>query len=116
MGLGIPLGPLVGGYLLEHYWWGSIFLLNVPVVLVALLAIGLLLPESKDPRPRGADLAGGALSTLGLISLVYAVIEAPGRGWTAPVVLGAGRVRPAWPPVRASRACAAAARYGTING
>jgi EmrB/QacA subfamily drug resistance transporter len=88
MGIGIPLGPIVGGYLLEHYWWGSIFLINVPVALLGALAIGILLPESKDPRPRDADLIGGVLSTVGLISLVYGVIEAPGRGWTDPLVVG----------------------------
>src|SRR5689334_4104216 len=49
MGLGVPLGPLVGGYLLRHFWWGSIFLVNVPVVALALVAVAVLLPESRDP-------------------------------------------------------------------
>jgi EmrB/QacA subfamily drug resistance transporter len=88
MGVGIPLGPIVGGYLLEHFWWGSIFLVNVPVAIVGMIAIGLLLPESRDPAPRGADLPGGALSTLGLVALVYGLVEAPGRGWDHPIVLG----------------------------
>jgi EmrB/QacA subfamily drug resistance transporter len=88
MGVGIPLGPIVGGYLLEHFWWGSIFLVNVPVAIVGMIAIGLLLPESRDPAPRGADLPGAALSTLGLVALVYGLVEAPGRGWDHPIVLG----------------------------
>jgi EmrB/QacA subfamily drug resistance transporter len=89
MGVGIPLGPIVGGYLLDHFWWGSIFLVNVPVAIVGMVAIGLLLPESRDPSPRGADLPGAALSTVGLVALVYGLVEAPGRGWGDPVVLGA---------------------------
>ncbi|HEX7745645.1 MAG TPA: DHA2 family efflux MFS transporter permease subunit [Micromonosporaceae bacterium] len=89
MGVGIPLGPIVGGYLLEHFWWGSIFLVNVPVAIVGMIAIGLLLPESRDPAPRGADLPGGVLSTLGLVAFVYGLVEAPGRGWGHPIVLSA---------------------------
>ncbi len=88
MGLGIPLGPLVGGYLLAHFWWGSIFLINVPVVAVALVAVALLVPESRDPAARPVDLLGGVLSTIGLVTLVYGIIEAPGRGWRDGVVLG----------------------------
>jgi EmrB/QacA subfamily drug resistance transporter len=87
IGLGIPLGPIVGGYLLEHFWWGSIFLLNVPVAAVAAAAIAALMPENRDPRPRGADLVGGLMSTVGLVSGVWAVIEAPSRGWGHPVVV-----------------------------
>ncbi|ROT33452.1 DHA2 family efflux MFS transporter permease subunit [Micromonospora sp. HM5-17] len=87
-GVGIPLGPLIGGYLLEHFWWGSIFLINVPMVVIALAAIGLLLPESRDPKPPRPDLPGSALSIGGLGMLVYGLIEAPGRGWSDPVVLG----------------------------
>ena len=48
--LGIPLGPVVGGWLLDHYWWGSVFLINVPVVVVGLVAVAFLLPESRNPR------------------------------------------------------------------
>src|SRR5438874_2225379 len=82
MGAGVPLGPIVGGYLLRHFWWGSVFLVNVPVVLLALLAVVLLVPESRDPAPPRADLPGAVLSTAGLVSFVYGVIEAPDRGWT----------------------------------
>jgi EmrB/QacA subfamily drug resistance transporter len=93
MGLGIPLGPLVGGYLLAHFWWGSIFLINVPVVGLALVAVALLVPESRDPSARPVDLLGGVLSTVGLVALVYGIIEAPDRGWRDALVLvsiGAG--------------------------
>ncbi|MGC9669080.1 MFS transporter [Planosporangium sp. 12N6] len=81
MGLGIPLGPIIGGYLLRHFWWGSIFLVNVPVAALGLLAIGALVPESRDPAPRRVDALGGVLSTAGLVSFVYGVIEIPRRGW-----------------------------------
>jgi EmrB/QacA subfamily drug resistance transporter len=91
MGIGLPLGPIIGGYLLEHYWWGSIFVINVPIALVALVAVGLLVPESRSATPKPVDLIGAGLSTLGLVSLVYGVIEAPTRGWTdARVLIGLG--------------------------
>ncbi|WP_426508379.1 MFS transporter [Dactylosporangium sp. McL0621] len=89
MGLGLPLGPIMGGYLLEHFWWGSIFVINVPVALIALVAVLFLVPESRSATPKRVDLPGAGLSTLGLIFVVYGVIEAPTQGWTAPKVLGA---------------------------
>ena len=82
MGLGVPLGPIVGGWLLDHFWWGSIFLVNVPVAVIGLVAAALFIPESRDPRSRPVDLLGGLLSTAGLVSAVYGVIEAPRRGWS----------------------------------
>ena len=94
-GLGIVIGPVVGGWLLKHFWWGSVFLVNVPVVGVALLAGWVLVPESKDPRATPLDPIGALLSMAGLGSLVYAIIEAPDNGWTDPVTLwasGAGGV------------------------
>ncbi|GIJ51734.1 MFS transporter [Virgisporangium aliadipatigenens] len=90
LGAGVPLGPIVGGYLLRHFWWGSVFLVNVPVVAVALIAVAVLVPQSRDPRPRPVDLVGGLLSTGGLVLLVYAVIAAPAAGWTSARVLVAG--------------------------
>lgn len=87
MGVGIPLGPIIGGYLLEHFWWGSVFLINVPVALIAIFAITVLLPESRDPAPPRADVVGGLLSTVGLVSFVYGVIAAPRSGWGDPIVL-----------------------------
>lgn len=89
LGIGIPLGPIIGGYLLEHFWWGSIFLINVPIAIIGAIAIAVLLPESRDPAPRRPDVLGAVLSTAGLTSLVYGVIEAPGRGWSDPVTIGA---------------------------
>ncbi|MET9426981.1 MULTISPECIES: MFS transporter [unclassified Streptomyces] len=75
VGLGIAIGPVTGGLLLEHFWWGSIFLVNVPVVLVALVAMVLLVPDSKDPRPGRLDPPGVALSIVGLVLLVYGIIR-----------------------------------------
>ncbi|GIJ61967.1 MFS transporter [Virgisporangium aurantiacum] len=89
MGIGLPIGPILGGYLLEHFWWGSIFLVNVPAAVVAFIAVAALVPESKAARPKHIDLGGGLLSTAGLTLFVYGVIEAPVRGWTDPLVLGA---------------------------
>jgi EmrB/QacA subfamily drug resistance transporter len=89
IGVGLPLGPIVGGWLLQHFWWGSIFLINVPVVAVAMAALVVLLPESRDPHPAAADVAGGVLSTAGLVALVYGIVEAPARGWGQPLVLTA---------------------------
>jgi DHA2 family multidrug resistance protein-like MFS transporter len=76
-----PIGPILGGWLLTHYWWGSVFLINGPVIALALLAVTLLLPESRSlQRPR-LDLVGIALSSLGLAALTYGAIEAGQRGW-----------------------------------
>ncbi|HEV2013303.1 MAG TPA: DHA2 family efflux MFS transporter permease subunit [Candidatus Dormibacteraeota bacterium] len=85
--LGLPLGPLVAGWLLTHYAWGSVFLINAPVVVIALVGVWLLVPESKDPQPRPFDLVGGLLAVIGVTALVYGVIEQPIHGWTDPQVL-----------------------------
>nr|WP_244984023.1 MFS transporter [Actinomadura citrea] len=87
MALGLPLGPLLGGWLLENFRWGSIFLVNVPVVLVGGVAVALLLPETRDPSAPRVDGAGSLLSMAGIVALVYGVIEAPARGWGDAVVL-----------------------------
>jgi len=87
MGIGVPLGPIVGGFLLDHFWWGSIFLVNVPVAVIGMIASALLVPESRDPRSRPVDWLGGLLSTAGLVLGVYGVIEAPRRGWSSEQVL-----------------------------
>jgi EmrB/QacA subfamily drug resistance transporter len=86
--LGIPLGPIVGGWLLEHFWWGSAFLLNVPIALAALAGGWALVPESRHPTPPRPDLPGSALSVVALASLVYGIIEAPSSGWTSGAVIG----------------------------
>jgi EmrB/QacA subfamily drug resistance transporter len=86
--IGIGLGPLAGGLLLEWFEWYSVFLVNVPVALAALLIGIRYVPESRDPRPGSFDLTGAALSTLGFTILVYAIIEAPERGWLSGLVVG----------------------------
>jgi EmrB/QacA subfamily drug resistance transporter len=78
---GAALGPPTSGLLLEHYWWGSVFLVNVPLVVAALVAGRWLVPSSKDPDRRPLDIAGAVLSIAGVGSLVYAIIEAPHNGW-----------------------------------
>ena len=86
-GLGIVLGPVLGGWLLENFWWGSVFLINVFVVAAAIVLGFFLIPESKDPAATPLDPVGAVLSIVGLVALVYAIIEAPSRGWADPVVL-----------------------------
>lgn len=75
VGLGIAIGPITGGLLLEHFWWGSIFLVNVPVVILALVAMVILVPDSRDPKPGKVDPVGVALSIVGLVLLVYGIIR-----------------------------------------
>jgi EmrB/QacA subfamily drug resistance transporter len=87
-GLGIGLGPFVGGLLLEWFDWSSVFWLNVPIVATALVAGLVLVPESRDPKPGAFDLPGAGLSTAMLVTLVYGIIEATARGWTDGLVLG----------------------------
>jgi EmrB/QacA subfamily drug resistance transporter len=75
VGLGIAIGPITGGALLEHFWWGSVFLVNVPIVVVALAAMVLFVPDSRDPRPGRLDPLGVLLSIAGLVLLVYGIIK-----------------------------------------
>ncbi|MBD2891491.1 MFS transporter [Actinomadura nitritigenes] len=82
---GAAVGPLVGGLLLEHFWWGSVFLINLPVMAVLVVAGARLLPESKDPSPGPWDLPSAALSLVGMIGTVYAIKEAAAHGWSAQV-------------------------------
>jgi EmrB/QacA subfamily drug resistance transporter len=86
--VGIGLGPLTGGLLLERFDWSSVFMVNVPFAAAALLLGMRYVPESRDPRPGSFDLLGAALSTAGFALLVYAIIEAPGRGWSAALTVG----------------------------
>ncbi len=88
-GLGIILGPLAGGWLLEHFWWGSVFLVNVPIVITALLYGWRVVPESRDPAATPLDPVGATLSIGGLVALVYGIIEAPAHGWTSAATLSA---------------------------
>lgn len=87
--LGLPLGPIVAGVLLQHFWWGSVFLINVPVVVLALVAVAIFLPESTSgERSRRFDIVGLVMSSLGLLGFTYGMIEGPGRGWSDGVVVG----------------------------
>src|SRR5690606_2593270 len=80
---GAAPGPVACGLLLEHFWWGSVFLLNVPLALAALVAGRWLVPTSRDPEQRPVDVPGALLSIVGVGALVYAIIEAPEVGWAA---------------------------------
>jgi EmrB/QacA subfamily drug resistance transporter len=86
-GLGGALGPLTGGFLVEHFYWGSVFLVNIPIVIVGLIAGALLIPTSKDPGASRLDPLGAGLSIVGLTALLYAIIEAPTVGWGEPTIL-----------------------------
>jgi EmrB/QacA subfamily drug resistance transporter len=87
-GLGVAIGPTLGGWLLEHFAWGSIFLVNLPIVAVALAAGRLVVPASRSARPTKLDPAGAALSAAGVTAVVYAIIAAPARGWGSPATIG----------------------------
>ncbi|ANZ39557.1 MFS transporter [Lentzea guizhouensis] len=89
---GAAMGPLVGGVLLEHFWWGSVFIINLPVMVVLLVFGYIWLPESRDPEPGPFDLVSAALSAVGVVPLVYAVKEVAlgGTSWTALVAAVVG--------------------------
>ncbi|MHB1711230.1 MAG: MFS transporter [Acidimicrobiales bacterium] len=86
-GLGIAVGPIIGGWLLSRFWWGSVFLVNVPIVVIGLVSIVLLVPDSADPAARRSDPLGAALSVVGLGALLFGIIEAPVDGWANASVL-----------------------------
>lgn len=86
-GGGAAIGPIASGYLLEHFWWGSVFLVNLPVIVVALVAGAILVPTSKDPEEQPLDIPGAALSIVALASLVYGIIEGPAKGWGSSATL-----------------------------
>ena len=85
--IGYPVGPLLGGWLLDNFWWGSVFLINVPVVVLALTAVVLLMPESHGERGRPIDVTGIGLSSLGLAGLTFGFIKAGQNGWSDAVTL-----------------------------
>ncbi len=87
-GGGAAIGPIASGWLLEHFWWGSVFLVNVPVIVGALVAGALLVPKSKDPDKSPIDIPGALLSIVALSSAVFAIIEGPHNGWTSTETLG----------------------------
>ncbi|WP_240351257.1 DHA2 family efflux MFS transporter permease subunit [Streptomyces olivoreticuli] len=79
--LAYPLGPILGGYLLNHFWWGAVFLINVPVVILAFLAVSAWLPESKAKEAKRFDLGGLVFSSVGLAAMTYGVIQGGEKGW-----------------------------------
>jgi EmrB/QacA subfamily drug resistance transporter len=87
-GIAVAGGPLAGGAVLQHFWWGSVFLIGVPVALLGIVGILAVVPESRDPNPGKVDLPGVLLSIVALVSLIYGIIRGgSGKGWTTPGVL-----------------------------
>ncbi|MFM8530532.1 MAG: DHA2 family efflux MFS transporter permease subunit [Ilumatobacteraceae bacterium] len=82
-GAAVAFGPVTGGLLLEHFWWGSVFLINVPIVLIALVLGWKYVPESRDPNAKRLDVPGFLLSISFVSLLVYTIIEGPHRGWSS---------------------------------
>jgi EmrB/QacA subfamily drug resistance transporter len=82
-GVGIIIGPTLGGLLLTHFWWGSVFLINLPLVALAIAGVLLLVPETAEPGGHRLDRLGTLLVAVALIAIVDAIIEAPTRGWTS---------------------------------
>src|SRR5664280_1165928 len=89
-GLGIAIGPIAGGLLLTRFWWGSVFLVNVPIVIAGFAGALMLVPDSKNPNADRPDPGGAVLSIVGLGLLLWAIIEAPTQGWTSGIVVGVG--------------------------
>ena len=89
VGLAVAIGPVVGGFLLEHFWWGSVFFINVPIVVAGVVLIAMLVPESRDPKPGRIDLVGVLLSIAGLVALVYGIIDGGEHGFGRPQAWGA---------------------------
>lgn len=90
--LGFAAGPLIGGVMLDHFWWGAIFLINIPVAIIGLVAVVSLIPESKNPQGDRPDLLGALLSTIGMAGVVFAIISGPEHGWLSGRVLASAGV------------------------
>jgi EmrB/QacA subfamily drug resistance transporter len=73
--LAVAIGPITGGLLIEHFWWGSVFLVNLPIVLISMVLISLIVPESRDPKPSKLDPVGVIMSIIGLVAITYGVIR-----------------------------------------
>jgi MFS family permease len=86
-GMAVAFDPIIGGWLLEHFWWGSVFLAMAPAAVVALVLVVLIVPPSRDPAAPRLDGLGLTLSTVAIGLVVYTIIEAPARGWSAPGTL-----------------------------
>ncbi len=89
-GIGVALGPIIGGLLLARFWWGSVFLINVPIAALGLLAATWLVPDSRNPGAQAPDLTGALMSIAGMGALLWAIIEAPTRGWSSTPVIAVG--------------------------
>ncbi len=89
-GIGVALGPIIGGLLLTHFWWGSIFLINVPIAAAGLLAALWLVPDSRNAAARAPDLLGAVMSIAGIGMVLWSIIEAPTRGWSSSLVIAVG--------------------------
>src|ERR1700730_3517058 len=87
--LGVGIGPVAGGFLLAHFYWGSVFFVNVPIVIVGLVAGWFLIPDSRDPSAPKLDPLGALLSIAGLATVLWAIIEAPTHGWSSTPIVGA---------------------------
>jgi EmrB/QacA subfamily drug resistance transporter len=89
-GIGIVVGPTLGGLLLNHFYWGSVFWVNVPLVAVAITAVVLVVPDLRGRREAGTrlDLIGAVLSAAAMLAIIDAIIEGPNRGWTSLTTLG----------------------------
>ena len=87
--LALPVGPILGGWLLSEYWWGWVFLMNIPVVVIGMVAVAALVPESRAGQRPGLDLAGIVASCAGLALLVYGFIAAGQYGWSSPTAIAA---------------------------
>ena len=79
--VGLPLGPILGGWLLDNFWWGSVFLINVPLVVIGIVVVAILLPESRSTQQRSLDFVGMAISSVGLLGITYGCITAGEKGW-----------------------------------
>jgi EmrB/QacA subfamily drug resistance transporter len=89
VGVAVAIGPITGGLLLEHFWWGSIFMVNIPVAIIAIALGAFLLPESRDTGVGPFDFRGLVLSAAGVGLIIWAIIEGPSWGWTSPGILAA---------------------------
>jgi len=88
-GLGIAVGPTAGGWLLEHFWWGAVFLVNVPVVAIGFVAVVIVVPTSRDPAAPPLDIPGFVLSASAITAILYGIIGAPSDGWSSRTIVAA---------------------------
>jgi len=89
VGVGVAIGPVLGGLLLAHFWWGSVFLINVPVTIAGVFAVIFLVPESRNPAPGRIDFLGVLASVIGLVLVVFGIVQGgDGVSWVSPGVLG----------------------------